>query len=98
MSAERVPDRPDGAGLDERQLSILAFEARAWQHTGAKAEAIRDELGISAARYYRILGELIDSPAALRRDPMLVKRLQRMREARQAARTRRSLSIGRPLD
>jgi hypothetical protein len=98
MSAERVPDRPDGAGLDERQLSILAFEARAWQHPGAKAEAIRDELGISAARYYRILGELIDSPAALRRDPMLVKRLQRMREARQAARTRRSLSIGRPLD
>jgi len=98
MSAERVPDRPDGAGLDERQLGILAFEARAWQHPGAKAEALRDELGISAARYYRILGELIDSPAALRRDPMLVKRLQRMREARQAARIRRSLSIGRPLD
>lgn len=98
MSAERVPDRPEGPGLDERQLGILAFEARAWQHPGVKAEAIREEFGISAARYYRILGELIDSPAALRREPMLVKRLQRMREARQAARTRRSLSIGRPLD
>jgi hypothetical protein len=98
MSAERVPDRPEGAGLDDRQLRILAFEARAWQHPGVKAEAIREEFGISAARYYRILGELIDSPAALRREPMLVKRLQRMREARQAARTLRSLSIGRPLD
>ena len=98
MSAERVPDRPDGAGLDERQLGILAFEARAWQHPGAKAEAIRDEFGISATRYYRILGGLIDSPAALRHDPMLVKRLQRMRSARAEARSRRSLSIGRPLD
>ena len=49
-----------------------------------KAEAIRDEFGISATRYYRILGELIDSPAALRHDPMLVKRLQRMRSARAA--------------
>lgn len=98
MSAERPPDRPDAAVLDDRQVRVLAFEARAWRHPGAKADAIRDEFGISAARYYRILGELIDSPAALRRDPMLVKRLQRMREARQAARTRRSLSIGRTLD
>jgi hypothetical protein len=99
MSAEPMPARGDGDGmLDERSIRVLAFEARAWQHPGLKAEAIREEFGISAARYYRILGELIDSPAALRHDPMLVKRLQRMREARAATRARRSLSIGRPLD
>jgi hypothetical protein len=98
MSAERLPNRPVESALDEREERVLAFESRAWQHPGAKAEAIRDEFGISAARYYRILGELIDSPAALRHDPMLVKRLQRMRAARAAARTRRSLSIGRALD
>lgn len=98
MSAERVPDRPDAVGLDDRQLRVLAFEARAWQHPARKAEAIRDEFGISAARYYRILGELIDSPAALRHDPMLVKRLQRMRSARRAARSSRSIPLGRPLD
>ena len=99
MSAERVPSRDDGeAGLDDRAMRVLAFEGRAWQHAGLKAEAIREEFGISAARYYRILGDLIDSPAALRHDPMLVKRLQRMREARAATRARRSLSIGRPLD
>lgn len=99
MSAERVPSRDDGeSGLDDRAERVLAFEARAWQHAGLKAEAIREEFGISAARYYRILGDLIDSPAALRHDPMLVKRLQRMREARAATRARRSLSIGRPLD
>jgi hypothetical protein len=99
MSAERMPSRDDGgSGLDDRAIRVLAFEARAWQHAGLKAEAIREEFGISAARYYRILGDLIDSPAALRHDPMLVKRLQRMREARAATRARRSLSIGRPLD
>jgi Protein of unknown function (DUF3263) len=99
MSAERVPASDDsGAGLDDRSRRVLAFEGRAWQQPGLKAEAIRDEFGISAARYYRILGELIDSPAALRHDPMLVKRLQRMREARAATRAHRSLSIGRPLD
>src|SRR5215207_4387671 len=98
MSAERVPAHPDEPALDERGLQILAFEARAWQHPGGKADAIRDEFGLSAARYYRILGELIDSPSALRHDPMLIKRLQRMREARAATRARRSLSIGRPLD
>ena len=94
-----MPSRDDGgSGLDDRAVRVLAFEARAWQHAGLKAEAIREEFGISAARYYRILGDLIDSPAALRHDPMLVKRLQRMREARAATRARRSLSIGRPLD
>ena len=98
MSAERVPSRNDESGLDDRAMRVLAFEGRAWQHAGIKAEAIREEFGISAARYYRILGDLIDSPAALRHDPMLVKRLQRMREARAATRARRSLSIGRPLD
>jgi hypothetical protein len=99
MTAERLPSRGDGdVPLDERALRVLAFENRSWQQVGRKAEAIREEFGISAARYYRILGELIDSPAALRQDPMLVKRLQRMREARAAMRVRRSLSHGRPLD
>ena len=100
MSAERVPSRDDGeSGLDDRASARPRLRGAVRGSTPAlKAEAIRDEFGISAARYYRILGDLIDSPAALRHDPMLVKRLQRMREARAATRARRSLSIGRPLD
>ncbi|MFD4420623.1 DUF3263 domain-containing protein [Agromyces sp. NPDC058484] len=99
MSAEPIAARGDAeGGLDERSVRVLEFEARAWQQAGLKAEAIREEFGISGARYYRILGELIDSPAALRHDPMLVKRLQRMREARAATRARRSLPTGRMLD
>ncbi|MFC6357037.1 DUF3263 domain-containing protein [Luethyella okanaganae] len=83
----RSPAEP----LSERDTAILAFERQWWKHAGAKEEAIRAEFGLSAARYYQLLGALIDSPAALVQDPMLVKRLQRMREARAAARARRSL-------
>ncbi|GAA1506684.1 hypothetical protein BJ978_000013 [Agromyces terreus] len=98
MGAEHAHARSDaGEALDDFAARVLAFEARSSQQGGAKAEGIRDEFGISAARYYRILGELIDSPAALRHDPMLVKRLLRMREARAADRSRRSLTNPRPL-
>ena len=107
MDAARRPDRPDSstgagevpvrAGLDERQRAILAFEARAWRDAARKSDAIRDELGMSAARYYRLLGALVDSPDALRHDPMLVKRLQRQREARGEARARRTIPHGHPL-
>ncbi|HEY8588682.1 MAG TPA: DUF3263 domain-containing protein [Naasia sp.] len=77
------------AELSERDVAILAFERTWWRHAGAKEEAIREEFGISAARYYQLLGVLMDSPAALIHDPMLVKRLQRLRDARVARRQAR---------
>jgi hypothetical protein len=70
------------AALTARELDILAFERAWWRRGGRKEEAIREEFGISAARYYQVLGALLESPAALREDPMLVKRLQRLRDAR----------------
>lgn len=77
-------------GLAPRDAAILAFEGQWSQHAGAKEQAIRAEFGLSAARYYQLLGALIDSPQALAHDPMLVKRLHRMREARSQARARRT--------
>ena len=68
--------------LSARDLEILAFERAWWRRGGQKEEAIREEFGISAARYYQLLGALIETPEALREDPMLVKRLQRLRDAR----------------
>lgn len=76
--------------LSDRDRAILDFEARWWQHPGLKEEAIRSELGISPARYYQVLAALADSVAALRYDPMLIKRVQRGRQARLAARERRA--------
>ena len=82
---------PAAAGLNARDAAILAFERQWWRHAGAKEQAIREEFGLSAARYYQLLAALIDQPSALKHDPMLVKRLLRLREARMAARRSRSL-------
>ena len=76
-----APAEPDAA-LSARDLAMLAFERAWWRRGGMKEEAIREEFGISTARYYQLLGALIDTPAALQEDPMLVKRLQRIRDAR----------------
>ena len=80
VAPERVNDVP--RELSSRETALLAFERVWWRRGGVKEEAIREEFGISAARYYQLLGALIDSPAALIEDPMLVKRLQRLRDAR----------------
>ncbi|WP_030441154.1 DUF3263 domain-containing protein [Actinoplanes subtropicus] len=74
-------------GLTERELEILAFEARWWKHAGAKEQAIRDTFGLSSTRYYQLLNGLLDKPEATEHDPVLVGRLRRLRATR--ARTRR---------
>jgi hypothetical protein len=73
--------------LTDREEQILAFEARWWKHAGSKEQAIRDTFGLSTTRYYQLLNGLLDNPAALERDPVLVGRLRRLRSTR--ARTRR---------
>jgi hypothetical protein len=94
MDDDRAPEvnsASDASALSDRDRAILAFEAQWSQHVGAKEQAIRAEFGLSAARYYQLLGALIDSPLALAHDPMLIKRLQRMRDTRSQARARRSI-------
>lgn len=80
-----------GDGLSERDEQVLAFERQWWKYAGAKEQAIRELFDMSATRYYQVLNALIDSPAALAHDPMLVKRLRRMRSTRQRQRTARRL-------
>lgn len=79
--------------LAERDRRILAFERQWWQYAGAKEQAIREQFDMSPTRYYQVLGNLIDSPAALLADPMLVKRLRRLRASRQRARSARRLGF-----
>ena len=78
--------------LSDRDREILAFERQWWKYAGAKEQAVRELFGLSATRYYQVLNALIDSPEALAHDPMLVKRLRRMRATRQRARSARRLS------
>ena len=67
-------------------LEILEFERTWWREPGTKADAIRVRLEMSAARYYRLLDRVIDTPEALRHDPLLVKRLRRRRTERRRQR------------
>jgi hypothetical protein len=79
-----VADTPAGppAGLTELQASVLRFEQRTWRYRAAKDEAIRAELGLSPTRYYQLLNALVESPAALAAEPVLVGRLARLRASR----------------
>jgi len=88
---ERTAQEAPASGLGERDREILAFERQWWKYSGAKEQAVRELFDMSATRYYQVLNALIDSPAALAHDPMLVKRLRRMRSTRQRARTARRL-------
>jgi len=94
MDAARAPLGDESAAtLSDRDRRILEFERQWWKYAGAKEQAIRDLFDMSGTRYYQLLNGLIDSPAALAFDPMLVKRLRRMRAARQRARSARRLGI-----
>ncbi|MGI5213064.1 DUF3263 domain-containing protein [Plantactinospora sp. CA-290183] len=79
---------PGGPALSEREREILAFERRWWRHAGAKEQAIRDAFDLSATRYYQLLNGLLDNPAALAADPVLVARLRRLRATRSRNRRR----------
>lgn len=81
------------AALGARDLQILAFERRWWQHAGAKEEAIRRELGLRPADYYQALSRLLDDPAALDAEPALIDQLRRLRATRHRRRTSRSLGV-----
>ena len=84
---------PPGPALSDRDLAVLSFERQWWKYAGAKEQAVRDQFDMSATRYYQVLNALIDRPEALVADPMLVKRLRRVRATRQRTRSARRLGV-----
>jgi hypothetical protein len=84
---------PDPAGLDDRERQILDFERDAWRLQISKERAIRERFGISTTRYHQLLHRIVDRPEALAYDPMLVRRLRRIREIRRRRRTAQRLGI-----
>jgi uncharacterized protein DUF3263 len=83
----------DVRDLDERSRDLLDFEREWWKHPAPKERLIRDRFDISAARYHQLLGRIVDSSEALTYDPMLVRRLRRLREERRRKRFQRRLGI-----
>ncbi|WP_083450492.1 DUF3263 domain-containing protein [Luteipulveratus mongoliensis] len=93
MSAAEQAQQPHSDELSQRDQEILSFERQWWKYPGAKEQMIRERFDMSSTRYYQVLNSLIDSSSALAHDPMLVKRLRRLRASRQKQRSARRLGI-----
>jgi hypothetical protein len=88
------PGRTGNTGcvpLTDRDRAILDFERSWWTQPGPKETAIRDRFELSPTRYYEILNELLEDPDAMDHDPLLIRRLRRLRDRR-----RRQRFEGRP--
>jgi len=72
--------------LSDRDRAILDFERSWWTEPGPKELAIRERFDLSPTRYYQVLNELLDCGDALAYDPLVVRRLRRMRDRRRRAR------------
>lgn len=72
--------------LTDRDRAILDFERSWWNESGPKEALIRERFELSATRYYQILNELLESPEAYEYDPLVVRRLRRLRDRRRRAR------------
>ncbi|RHW27248.1 DUF3263 domain-containing protein [Nocardioides immobilis] len=81
------------ADLSDRDREILEFERQWWKYAGAKETAVREKFDMSSTRYYQVLNALIDRPEALAADPLLVRRLRRLRSQRQRQRSARRLGF-----
>ncbi|MEE9416099.1 MAG: DUF3263 domain-containing protein [Acidimicrobiales bacterium] len=72
--------------LTERDRSIIDFERTWWTQAGPKEAAIDERFELSTTRYYELLNELLESDDAAAYDPLVVRRLRRLRDRRIRAR------------
>lgn len=73
--------------LNDTEKNMLRLEAGWFKYAGAKDQQINQLFHLTPTKYYAQLNQLIDRPEALAWDPMTVKRLQRLREARRQQRS-----------
>ena len=72
--------------LSSRERAILDFERNWWSLPGPKDQSIRRHFDLSPTRYYHLLSDLIDTDDAMTYDPLVVRRLRRLRDRRRRAR------------
>ena len=92
-ASQIAAEQETAAGLSQRDREILEFERHWWKYAGAKEQAVRENFDMSSTRYYQVLNALIDRPEALEADPLLVRRLRRLRASRQRQRSARRLGF-----
>ncbi|MCU1400437.1 MAG: hypothetical protein JWN62_3546 [Acidimicrobiales bacterium] len=77
---------PETIELTERERALLDFEGGWWTFDEAKDSLIRARFACSLDEYYQELNRLLDVPAALDHDPLVVRRLIRLRDRKRRAR------------
>lgn len=77
--------------LTDRDRAIIEFERTWWSEDSSKESIIRERFELSTTRYYELLGELIDSDDAYEFDPLVIRRLRRLRDRRRRARFERQV-------
>ena len=94
MSEFSMPlNNPATTGLSEFEVKMLEFERSWWRHAGVKESSIKELFNLTPPAYYQLLNNLIDREEALMAEPILVKRLRRLRESRTEARSSSKLGF-----
>ena len=94
MSEFSMPlNDPASAGLSEFEVKMLEFERSWWRHAGVKESSIKELFNLTPPTYYQLLNNLIDREAAVMAEPILVKRLRRLRDSRTQARSSSKLGF-----
>jgi len=84
---------PANTGLTEFEVKMLEFERSWWRHAGVKESSIKELFNLTPPAYYQLLNNLIDREAAVLAEPILVKRLRRLRDSRTQARSSSKLGF-----
>lgn len=94
MSEFSIPlNDPATAGLSEFEVKMLEFERSWWRHAGVKESSIKEMFNLTPPAYYQLLNNLIDREAAVLAEPILVKRLRRLRDSRTQSRSSSKLGF-----
>lgn len=94
MSESSMPlNNPATSRLSEFEVKMLEFERSWWRHAGVKESSIKELFNLTPPAYYQLLNNLIDREEALMAEPILVKRLRRLRDSRTEARSSTKLGF-----
>ena len=94
MSEFSTPlSQPVSNGLTKLEIEMLDFERTWWRYAGVKESSIKELFNLTPPAYYQLLNNLIDRNEALLAEPILVKRLRRLRDSRTAQRSSSKLGF-----
>ena len=80
-------------GLSKLEFEMLDFERTWWRYAGVKESSIKELFNLTPPAYYQLLNNLIDRSEALLAEPILVKRLRRLRDSRTTQRSSSKLGF-----